>query len=106
MPGEFFVRPVADATCTTVAVGGDVDTYTSPELVRALDEVVRAGASEVVVDVAEVTFIDSSGLAALIGGAKQARSHGASLKVTRADASVRRLFEIAGLNEILGVEPD
>jgi len=104
MSGGFFVRPVADTTTTTVNVGGDVDTYTSPELARVLDEVIRGGVPEVVVDVAEVTFLDSSGLSALIGGAKQARAHGASLKVARPGPNVARLFEIAGLNEILGVD--
>src|SRR5687768_10013962 len=104
MPVGFFVHPVADTTTTRVDVGGDVDTYTSPELVRVLEDVIRSGVAEVVVDVAEVTFIDSSGLAALIGGAKQARSHGATLRVARPNPHVRRLFEIAGLNQILGVD--
>jgi anti-anti-sigma factor len=104
MQGDFFVRPVADTTTTRIDVGGDVDTYTSPELARALDEAIRAGAAEVVVDLAEVAFLDSSGLAALIGGAKQARSRGSSLKVARAGPHVRRLLDITGLNDFLGVE--
>ncbi len=101
MADEFFVRRDG----ATVAVGGEVDTYTSPELSRALEEVIRGGATDVVVDVAEVTFLDSSGLSALIGGAKLARTHGASYRVARPGAHVRRLFEIAGLIELLGVEP-
>ena len=59
-----------------VVCRGRFNMAAAPEFRRHLDEVVAAGSSRVVVDLGEVTFVDSSGLGALVAGLKRARQAG------------------------------
>ena len=63
-----------------VAVAGEVDIATVTRLRERLFELAASGRT-LVVDLDQVSFIDSSGLAALVGAAKRAAAHGASLQV-------------------------
>jgi anti-sigma B factor antagonist len=55
----------------------------------------------IVLDLRNLTFIDSSGLHALVTGHQLCRAHGHELEVIPGPANVQRLFEIAGMNDIL-----
>ena len=62
-----------------VAVAGEVDIATVTRLRERLFELAASGRT-LVVDLDQVSFIDSSGLAALAGAARRAAAHGASLR--------------------------
>ena len=64
---------------TVVAVGGEIDVYTAPRLRDKITELVAAGAYDIVVDMEEVEFLDSTGLGVLVGGLKKVRAHDGSL---------------------------
>ena len=51
-----------------VAVRGEIDLFTAPELKKTLADAIENGASRVVVDLSETTFLDSTALGVLIGG--------------------------------------
>jgi anti-anti-sigma factor len=55
----------------------------------------------VTLDLAEVTFMDSTGLTTLMDAYMQAQQNGWSFSVRRASPSVRRVFELAGVGRIL-----
>jgi anti-sigma B factor antagonist len=78
-------------------VGGELDAHSAPEFAEAFDPAVAAGAA-VEVDLTDVTFIDSSGLAALIGVRQRVLDAGGSLVVSAASHAAMRLFEIAGVS--------
>jgi anti-sigma B factor antagonist len=80
-----------------VAVAGDVDIATVTRLREGLFELAATGRT-LVVDLDQVSFIDSSGLAALVGAAKRAAAHGASLQVVCARPRTRQLFRLTGLD--------
>jgi anti-sigma B factor antagonist len=83
----------------TVVVSGEVDAATAPLLERAFEEAGRVASDVIVVDVAEVTFMDAAGLRVLlVAQAAAARRH-ARLRFDRLSASVRRLFEVAGVED-------
>ena len=84
---------------TAVVVSGEVDAATSDTLRAAIFDVIEGGQSSVVVDMSEVSFIDSSGLRVLIGGYKAADAAGGSLKVGSPSGAVVRLLEITGQYE-------
>ena len=65
-----------------VAVAGEVDIATVTRLRERLFELAASGRT-LVVDLDQVSFIDSAGLAALVGAARRAAAHGASLQVVR-----------------------
>ena len=64
---------------TIVAVGGEIDVYTAPKLRDKITELVADGAYDLVVDMEEVEFLDSTGLGVLVGGLKKVRAHDGSL---------------------------
>ena len=87
-----------------VAIGGNLDSTTSPEAQKKLDAVV-AGAKKVVLDFSELDYISSAGLRVLLGAAKQLRASGGTLRMFGLNQSVREVFEISGFSAILAVYP-
>lgn len=55
-----------DAHTAIVRLAGDIDVATSPLITDAIDDAVHRGATQIVLDLSTVTFMDSSGIAALI----------------------------------------
>jgi anti-sigma B factor antagonist len=80
-----------------VAVAGEVDIATVTRLRERLFELAASG-RPLVVDLDQVRFIDSAGLAALVGAARRAAAHGASLQAVCARPQTRQLFRLTGLD--------
>jgi anti-sigma B factor antagonist len=77
------------------AVTGGVDIFTVAQLRECLFELADSGRT-LIVDLNRVTFIDSSGLGALIGAARRAAAHGGSLHAACARPPTRRLLWLTG----------
>jgi anti-sigma B factor antagonist len=86
-----------------VALTGEVDLYTSPRFREVLFEGIDGGARRVVLDLALVTFVDSTAISVLVEGVNRLRLAGGSLAVVCGGGSVRRVLEIAGLRRVLEV---
>jgi len=85
-----------------VAVRGELDLATAPELRRRFDAVIEAGATAIVVDLAEVSFVDSVSLAAILNARK--RLEGGRLSVVALpDTYASLILEVAGVDDLLGV---
>jgi anti-anti-sigma factor len=84
-----------------VVAEGEIDMTTAGQMRESLTAALDRHPSALVVDLAAVTFIDSSGLAALVHGFKQAAKDGASLIVVDPQPMVRRILEITGLLRVL-----
>jgi anti-sigma B factor antagonist len=82
---------------------GEVDVATSPQLELELVALLKAGNSHVVIDMAEVDFIDASGIGTLVTAADQARSAGGDLVLSRPTSRVRRVIDVLQLNGALPV---
>ena len=93
-----------DGPTLCLALRGDIDFTNSRSITLAIREaVVQSRPKLVRVDVAEVAFLDSSGLGALVAALRVATDCGAAFRVERPNANVCDQFEIAGLLEIFGV---
>jgi anti-sigma B factor antagonist len=104
-PGLEFVissRRLANGTFV-VAVGGEVDLYTAPELERALAGPLAEGTARLVVDLSEATFVDSTALHVFLCAARQLDREAGELIVVVPDPNVRKVFEITGLNRFFAV---
>ena len=89
-----------------VIASGEIDLATSPQLRNALLEP-DASSSSVVLDLREVTFIDSSGLGVIVGQQKRAQERGEQFAVAVGGAAaVRRILELSGLVKVLDVVSD
>jgi anti-sigma B factor antagonist len=88
-----------------VRPSGRLDRLVATELSERLATVIAGGMPRLVVDLAQVVFVDSSGLGALIGSLKAARRAGGDLRVARASDRVRDLFAQTGLDRIVRIYP-
>jgi anti-sigma B factor antagonist len=77
----------------------EIDCVTAPELVSALDRAIEEGTSKVVVDLCDVTFMDSSGAHALLDAADRLAAMGRPFSVICVRGSISRLLEILNLTE-------
>ena len=86
-----------------MTVRGEVDVATSPELRSKLDELLDRGATDVTLDFGAVSFVDSSGLGVLVGAYKRLQENGTrgAIRIVGTQASVRKVFEITGLQSAL-----
>ena len=88
-----------------IALGGEVDLYTAPELKSQMLELIVNGASEVVVDFTNTTFIDSTTLGVLVGGVKRLRTNDGQLSLVCSDRNITKIFEITGLDRVFTIYP-
>lgn len=82
-------------------LSGQLDLLTAANVRKELADTVAAGHPRLVVDLAEVSFIDSTGLSSLISGLKAARLAGGDLRVARPSKQVRMLLQLTALERIL-----
>lgn len=83
---------------TVIEVAGRVDTYRVSELRTQLQEAMKVKPSYLVVDMSEVEFIDSSGLAALVYGMKSCRDNGGHLCLCNPQRRIRMILEMTRLD--------
>jgi anti-sigma B factor antagonist len=91
---------------TVVHLGGEIDVYTAPLVREKLDEQIQAGRTDLVVDLTEVSFLDSTGLGVLVGRLKLARTRGGSMRLVGTDDRVLKVFAITGLDKVFEIHPD
>lgn len=86
-----------------VRLTGELDMATAPALRGELAGLAALGIRTVTVDMAELDFIDSTGLNVLVGGLKRLREGGGTLTIRSPSPRTKRVFEIAGLTELFTV---
>ena len=91
---------------TVVHLGGEIDVYTAPVVREKLDEQIQAGRTNLVVDLTDVTFLDSTGLGVLVGRLKLTRTRGGSMRLVGKDDRVLKVFSITGLDKVFEIHPD
>lgn len=93
-----------DGTRLVLALAGDLDLTTAEALTQALDDLLKHyDQREVALDLAEVGFIDSSGLGVILGRFRRLSSAGRSLSLTGVRPTVRTVLEIAGIPSVMPV---
>lgn len=85
----------------TVVLTGEADLLGAPKIEAALKDACAEKPGLVVIDLRNLTFIDSSGLHVLMTGHEHCVAQGHELRVIPGPANVQRLFEITGMEGIL-----
>lgn len=88
---------------SVVKVVGELDVATAPLLQARLESAIDRGNPVVVVDLLDVTFIDSTALGVLIGCLKQSKAIGATLRIVASAPRILKVFEITGLTELFSI---
>jgi anti-sigma B factor antagonist len=88
-----------------VAVSGDLDLFSAPEVREHLVAEANTGATGIVVDLERCSFVDSAGTAAILTAGRRCRARGCELAVAAPNEPVTRIFEVLGLGELMRVVP-
>jgi anti-sigma B factor antagonist len=84
-----------------LALSGELDAANATEAHKRLLGLALRPGGELVLDLSELTFMDSTGIRPILQADEHARRHGASLVVARPPAQVLRVLELVGLDEQL-----
>lgn len=86
-----------------IRLSGELNAVTSPALRERILTMLEEGAHAVLVDLTAVTFIDSSGLGALVGGLKSAKLHGSRLALFGLQEQARQVFQITQAESLFDI---
>ena len=101
---DFRVTPARDGAAV-VSVVGRLDMVAAQRLRSTVADTVAAGRAEVVVDLGETTFLDSSGLGALIAALKTTRQAGGDLRIARLAEQALMVLELTRMTSVLRPHP-
>ncbi|MEU8421769.1 STAS domain-containing protein [Micromonospora sp. NPDC048835] len=82
-------------------LAGELDLSTAPELSSAIERLTAAGETRVLLDLTDLTFCDSTGMAVFVRGDNQTAADGGWLRLTGATGSVERVLRVTGLADVL-----
>src|SRR5213596_49571 len=89
---------VGDASL--LSLRGEIDVYTAPRLRQTLIDLVEGGATNIVVDMEKVDFLDSTGLGVLVGGLKRVKDREGTMKLVATQDRILKIFDITGLSKV------
>src|SRR5438105_836575 len=85
---------------------GEIDLHVSPNVTASLKLMIEKKPRQLIVDLSRVTYIDSSGLAALIEGMQNVEQYGGKFMLAGLQETIRTIFEIARLDQVFQIFPD
>jgi anti-sigma B factor antagonist len=86
-----------------VTLTGELDVATAPALRDELERVSAEGATEALVDLLAVSFVDSVALGILVDASKRMKAQGGALRIVCDDRRIARIVEITGLDRVLRI---
>jgi anti-sigma B factor antagonist len=92
-----------DSHAHIISVGGEVDLHAAPDLKERIVGLIEEGKRQLVVDLTDATFIDSTAIGILVGARNRLLESGGSLEVACSHKNVLKVFEITGLERVLSL---
>ena len=91
---------------TIISLEGEIDLHVSPRIAATLITAVKEKPRNLIVDLAKVSYIDSSGLAVLIEAMQSVERYGGKFALVALQENVKPIFEIARLDQVFRIFPD
>jgi anti-sigma B factor antagonist len=98
---ELSINRRDEARGVVLALSGELDVVSAPELEQHLNEALAEPHARVTLDLSELAFVDSAGVSVLIKAKQDAESNGRTLVLGRATEQVHRVFALVGLADWL-----
>jgi anti-anti-sigma factor len=98
---SFGIQVIRNGGATRIAPAGELDIATTPALEQAIAEATDAPGAALVLDLRELTFMDSTGLRTLAQTNARAEDEGFTLSIVRGSSQIERVLEISGLGALL-----
>ena len=96
--------PIPTAS-NVLPLDGEIDLHVSPRVATSLHSMIEQHPARLVVDLSDVTYIDSSGLAVLIEAMQNVEAYGGKFFIAGLQDNVRSIFEIARLDQVFIIFP-
>jgi len=93
-----------DGGIVTIALGGELDLATAPELWAAIDDALARDRLHLVLDLVDLAFVDSTGLGVFVRAGKELRAAGGRLTLRNPGERVAKLLAITRLEEVFAIE--
>jgi anti-sigma B factor antagonist len=103
MQSHFEVEQRDERGATLLTVSGELDLAASPTLEDRLDQIFAATVSQLIIDLRQLEFIDSTGLSVLVKAHQRAEDAGCRFGLVNGGSQVRRLLSLTGIAERLTV---
>lgn len=106
MTAPFAIREASEHGVASIYLSGEIDLAARPSLRAAIsDQLHHEAVVRVIVDLSDVTFLDSSGIGALIGCRRMADESGKPMHVLGAQGRVKAVLDLTGVSSLLAGEP-
>jgi anti-sigma B factor antagonist len=99
------IRKEINEDVVVLYLSGEIDAYTAAKLREELIPQAEL-AKTVIVDLADVDYIDSTGLGVFIGALKATHANEGNLTLVGMSKRIQRLFSITGLDEVIAIEEE
>lgn len=104
--GRARTREVALGEHKILRLEGEIDFHRSPEIAAMLSDTIKERPEKLVLDISNMSYIDSSGLAALLNGLRKVGAYGGMLYLVGMQDEVRTIFETSRLDQVFRIFPD
>lgn len=84
-------------------IAGEIDLYNAPEIKDVINKLIEEKKYNVVINLEQVSYIDSSGIGALISSLSNLKKYQGGLKIIKVYASVRKVFELTKLTSFFEI---
>ena len=84
-------------------IQGEIDLYNAPEIKDTMQKLIEAQKYSIIINLEKVSYIDSSGIGALISGLSNLKKYQGSLKIINVYASVKKVFELTKLTSFFEI---
>jgi len=84
---------------------GELDLHVIPEITASLDAIIDKRPERLVVDLSDVSYIDSAGLAALIQAMQKVQAYGGQFSLAGLETTLRSIFNMSRLDEVFEILP-
>lgn len=93
------IKQSAEGNFKVLKLAGKIDSDTSPELIAALDKLIKSGSVNIILDLAGVTFMSSAGIGATTKALNETRSGGGDLRIASIKPDVKKVYELLGFHK-------
>ena len=88
---------------TILDIQGEIDLYNAPEIKDIIQKLIEAQKYNVIINLEKVSYIDSSGIGALISSLSNLKKYQGGLKIINVYASVKKVFELTKLTSFFDI---
>jgi anti-sigma B factor antagonist len=98
---RFAIQAIVRPDRHTLVLSGELDCASVDELQPLVVRICSEGARDIVLDITRLSFMDSTGLQAILSAQMVCRDHAVGFMLTPATGAVQRVFELTGLTDVL-----